>query len=423
MKKAWQWILPLPLLGFLPWGTPDRQQENTPFTWSDDGTYLQNLLSKRAETFGGHPDSLRLHDVQIIYSKIDRDTDQRPHFTHFQFNAAKDHWFAPASLVKLPTAIIALEKVARYNDFGIDKDTHMETGIAFSCQTGRDADTSSVSGFPSIAQDIRKVCLVSDNASYSRLFEWVGPCELNSRLWQLGYQHARIVRRFAPCNAAENRHTNPIFFWGQNGRLLMRKPTEYCGMELTAPIGPVWRGKWHEDPTGAIVEGPMDFSLKNFIPLQDLHQMMLALVFPESFTDVMQWQIEEEDRTFLLNAMGRLPRESQKPTFDPRKFRDGYAKYFFFPKEEDPMPNGLRIYSKVGQSYGYMSEVAYVVHPASGIEFMLSAVVYSNRNETMNDGKYEYEEVCRPFLGHLGRLVYEAESARPKKVFPQLKDW
>jgi hypothetical protein len=70
-----------------------------------------------------------------------------------------------------------------------------------------------------------------------------------------------------------------------------------------------------------------------------------------------------------------------------------------------------------------MSEVAYVVNPKEGVEFMLSAVVYANANQTMNDGKYEYKTVCRPFLGELGNLIYNYERRRTKAVQPVIDIW
>jgi hypothetical protein len=51
---------------------------------------------------------------------------------------------------------------------------------------------------------------------------------------------------------------------------------------------------------------------------------------------------------------------------------------------------------------------------------MLTAVVQSNEDEIYNDGKYEYETVCYPFMKNLGRVIYAMELKRPKRYLPDL---
>jgi hypothetical protein len=45
---------------------------------------------------------------------------------------------------------------------------------------------------------------------------------------------------------------------------------------------------------------------------------------------------------------------------------------------------------------------------------MLSAVIYTNEDEILNDGKYEYNTVALPFLAELGRQIYAFELKRTK---------
>ena len=49
--------------------------------------------------------------LQIIYTKIDRDRKNRPHFQNYYFNCDRNLYFNPASTVKLPLAALALEKL------------------------------------------------------------------------------------------------------------------------------------------------------------------------------------------------------------------------------------------------------------------------------------------------------------------------
>src|SRR5687767_3725587 len=79
---------------------------------AQDTSFLKNLLYSKA------PDSLKsilskpgIFRYQLIYTRIDRDRRNRPNFTHYNYRVDKDEYFNPASMVKMPVAFLALEKV------------------------------------------------------------------------------------------------------------------------------------------------------------------------------------------------------------------------------------------------------------------------------------------------------------------------
>ena len=84
------------------------------------------------------------------------------------------------------------------------------------------------------------------------------------------------------------------------------------------------------------------------------------------------------------------------------------------------MPDKVRVFNKVGWAYGFLIDVSYLVDFANSIEYMLSAVVYVNRDGILNDNKYEYEEVGWPFMYQLGQTIYQYELKRPRKFKPDL---
>src|SRR5687767_2691063 len=61
--------------------------------------------------------------LQLIYTRIDRDGNNRPAFTNFYYGDTAAY-FNPASMVKLPLAILALEKLNLLNKPGVNKYTH-----------------------------------------------------------------------------------------------------------------------------------------------------------------------------------------------------------------------------------------------------------------------------------------------------------
>ena len=121
--------------------------------------------------------------------------------------------------------------------------------------------------------------------------------------------------------------------------------------------------------------------------------------------------------------MSILPRESEYPSFpDYDKHYDGYCKFFLFGDTKRRIPDNIKIFNKIGLAYGFTIDNAYIVDLDNNVEFFLTAVIYSNSNEVMNDNVYDYETVSIPFLSGLGRKIYNYELKREKNILPNI-DW
>ena len=88
--------------------------------------------------------------------------------------------------------------------------------------------------------------------------------------------------------------------------------------------------------------------------------------------------------------------------------------------EGNNLGEDIRIYNKVGEAYGFLIDIAYIVDFEQKIEFVLGAVIYVNENEILNDGQYEYEAIGYPFMRDLGRVFYEYELGRNREYRPDL---
>src|ERR1700743_1051064 len=85
-----------------------------------DTVFLKNLLESHPNLFNHilhHPTH---NEVQILYTQIDRDENNITHFKSYSYRLNANHYFYPASTVKLPTAIFALEKLNELNIQGLD---------------------------------------------------------------------------------------------------------------------------------------------------------------------------------------------------------------------------------------------------------------------------------------------------------------
>lgn len=118
--------------------------------------------------------------------------------------------------------------------------------------------------------------------------------------------------------------------------------------------------------------------------------------------------------------MSELPRESDYPKYPEKDYPDGYVKFLLFGNSKERIPDHIRIFNKVGNAYGYLTDAAYIVDFKNGVEFLLAATIHINENQIFNDGVYEYNSIGYPFLANLGRTIYEHELKRKKKHAPDL---
>ncbi len=357
--------------------------------------------------------NLKKYRLQIIYTQIERDAEGKPSFKTYTYHLDSTNYFYCASLVKLPCSILALEKT---KDLKIYSNTIMFTDSANACQRSVRIDTTSINGYPSVAQYIKRMALVSDNFAYSRVYEFLGVDYIHDRLAELGYNNIRIVHRFdGGCKGTENTSTNPIGFQDKNLRGFIYLEPKVATKTYTHPLGQVLVGKAHINSSNKKVYKPKDFTNMNYMSLQNTHSILQRLIFNNYLPMEQRFDIIEDDRMALINYLTMYPRESSHPTYNPKVYYDSYKKYFMYGDSKKPITNSdIKITNIVGQSYGFMTDCAYIRNEKENVEFMLSAVIYTNQNQIINDGKYEYNTIALPFLAELGRQIYAYELKRSK---------
>ena len=391
------------------------QQQTDPFLDSLLRSQASPLLLRVLD----HPDSFH---YQLIYTRIDRDTHNRPHFHNYYLHVNALDYFNPASTVKMPLAFLALEKMDSLKRYGVDMDTPMLTDSGFSGQTTAWRDTSSADGLPSVAQYIRKIFLVSDNDSYNRLYEFLGQEAINRRLHELGYTGIRITRRFTPLSEEENRHTNPVRFVDRAGKVLYAQPGAYSHFTFDFSR-PVFYGNAYYDWHDSLIHAPMDFTRHNDFPLADAQQLLQSVLFPLSVPPGRRIRLNPADYRFLYRYMSMFPRESDHPGYDTTEFFDGYTKFFLFHAGRTPIPSYIRVFNKPGWSYGFLTDIAYIADFKNDVEFMLTGTIYTNSDGVLNDDKYDYDEIGYPFFKEIGQIVYRYELARTRRNRPDLREF
>lgn len=393
------------------------------FAQPKTNAFLQNILLKNQDTVFqkvlSHPEQYRL---QIIYTQINRDKNNQPLFKNYYYNVDSLFYFNPASTVKLPLAALSLEKLNGIKIDGVNKYTSMQFDSAYSNQTKELYDSSSENNFPSIAHFIKKAFLISDNDAYNRMYQFVGQQTINKQLHNKGYNDVRITREFMGFTDDENRHTNPVNFIDKNGKIIYAQPmlynTDSFDFSHTIKIG-----KAHYNNSDSLINEPIDFTKVNNLPLQDLQQILQSILFPLSVSSKQRFNLTKDDYNFLKRYLSQYPSETNYPKYDTTQYFDSYVKFYFQDSLHHDMPSTIRVFNKVGWAYGFLTDVSYVVDFNNNIEFMLTATVYVNSDEILNDDKYDYETIGHPFMYQFEQTIYNYELTRTRKYKPDLSDF
>ena len=384
-----------------------------------DSAFLQQLMSAHPayfETVMKQKDELKL---QVIYTEVDRKKKGKPRFTDHFYQVDPNNYFYPASTVKLPIAILALQKLKELNIPGLDRNTTMITGADGDGQTEVENDPTAPDGRPTISHYIKKILLVSDNDAFNRLYEFLGQEYIQNKLQEMGYSDIQIIHRLSiTLTEDQNRHTNPIRFIDTSGKVIYEKPAEKSKLVYNTRDTKIGRGYMKN---GTLVNEPFDFTPKNRMSLQSLHLILRSVIYPEAMPAKQRFNLARDDYDFLRRYMSMRPSESRFPSYDTTEYWNNYVKMILLGTEKKTPDPSLRIFSKSGWSYGFLTDAVYVVDFKNKIEFMATATIYCNKDGILNDDKYDYSTVGYPFMKHLGEVLYQYELSRKRKRQPELE--
>lgn len=401
---------------------------NTAFSQEKTDKLLVNILKKKSEQFSKILAEPAKYRVQILYTQIDRDKKNTPTFKSYAYRINKDEYFYPASTVKLPACLLALEKLNHLNIKGLTRQSWILSDSAFDGQIKQTTDESNLEngGMPTIEHYIKKILLVSDNDAFNRLYEFMGQEAFNETLYKKGYKDVRIVHRLQiPMTREQNRRSNPIIFRNKTeGDELMltdiyRQPM-LVNPKVYEPAAPIKLGKGYMQGNKLVTE-PFDFTYKNCFPLENQQAILRGVLFPESVAKEHRFDLKDDDYKLIYKYMSQFPTETNNPPYaKDTAMYDSYCKFLMFGDSKKPIPPSIRIFDKVGDAYGFLLDNAYIVDFEKKVEFMLTAVIYCNSDGIFNDDKYDYETVGFPFMANLGKTIYNYEVKRKRKVKPDL---
>ncbi len=326
---------------------------------------------------------------------------------------ADAEYFYPASAIKLPLAIVALETMNARLGFKVPARTRLvrcrydRSGCEPPPEDEdheRDKDEDGVYRHKKlrIGSEIRKMLSYSDNDSYNRLWDIVGHRQANEMAIQLGLDAVRFHHRMnAPADKSVRTQRVTLLPPGKRAIVMKRRNSDYALSPTAAARLRI--GKGFNAGGGNIVDEPMDFAMKNYVSLRELQRILISLVRPDH-PEALELTLDQKQRELLLAAMTtRLSAKKRAAEHSPLS-----------PGVLDVLPaKRVRYIGKSGRAYGFHLDNAYIEDLETKRAVFVVATVYVNPNGILNDDDYGYDDTSKPLLAALGKALAQALAAPP----------
>jgi len=310
-----------------------------------------------------------------------------------------------------------------------------------------------------LADELRKLFLASDNEAYNRCYDVAGPSNAEAwarrspngagngvrvrhRLWSSAtddddpaylpavWARVRFVDgdgreedaprwvRLLPARRDDASVEDPRRVRAtirEEGTRNPRSGSNDDGRHRRGPRRRLDVGVARVEPRGNVEPSPMDCAEKNAAPLVALQAALRRVATPMSNPDEDE-DLTEAHRARVVGWMSALPRDEG---YDPVAFPDHHGK-FFLPgvarargaeRGGDARTCGradarhVVVTNKLGRAYGFTADNARIADARTGRAFYLAAAVETNANGVVNDDAYEYETIADPFMEHLAETV------------------
>jgi len=337
------------------------------------------------------------YEIQILYTEVSKNNLGQTEFKDFQFQLNDEQYFYPASTIKLPIAIMTLSKINELRAEGSNISLKSKIKLSLINNKKEIIVRDSISSFQNLIAD---VFLVSDNSASNVLIDFIGYNYFNSSMINAGYENTYLNHKFNPdpfVNSSWIISTldNDIISSKENKKIIL----------ANSNISNLKKGE-RNLVNGEIINESRDFSSKNRSSLTDMHNIMKNLIYPEiTFS---KFNLNVEDYDFLRYWMSRFTYEDLGNKYiGDDKFFNSYNKFFIHGMDTILKSTDIRVYNKIGQAYGTSTDSAYIKNYKEDVEFFLTATIYTNKNEIINDNIYEYGDTAIPFLSKLSKTLYK----------------
>jgi len=354
---------------------------------------IQSIINKDTslvikEVFS-NPESYKL---KIILSQISDDGHGHKQISSWRFRDTISEYFYPASLVKIPMALSFMEFINENKIFNKDLSDIL-------------IDTSSIVDERSLNDDLKLMLSASDNNAFNRLYNFIGCKYLNINLLKKRYKNTYLVHRFEPGNEIYHQTALPIKVLSSNRDLIFSHPSD----SATAILGHMYKdsligiGYYRND---SLIQKPKGFRYHNYVDIRDIHDMMISFFYPQ-FIKHKPFNITESQRDTILKFLQLSPLQPNFTEYsDTSVFHPNFLKVLLFGRDKNVNYPGVKFYNKSAMAYGFMADCCYLRDTINNVEFFLTVYMYLNKDEILNDNKYEFDTIGTPFMRKFGELLY-----------------
>ena len=355
---------------------------------------IELIIKKREPQLKSVYKNKENHNLQILYTKIVRDSSGAPTFIENDYQVDNNFYFYPASTMKLPIVALTLQKINELRNTGLNISVENKILLV------NEEETINETTFKDL---IAQVFLVSDNSASNILINFLGYNYFNQEMRGKGLNTIVLNHKFNPDPYVKTDWT----IYTLEGNLISKDEAQEV-IEHNS-LDNLRQGK-SQILNGEKVDSPFNFKTKNRASLRDLDGVMKRIIYPELFEEKDRINLTDQDYNFLRYWMSRFTFEDIGIEYQKdSKYFDSYNKFFIYGDSTNKIDRQIRVYNKVGVAYGALTDISYIRDYQKDIEFFLSATIYVNQNQIVNDNIYEYDDVGIPFLAELARQVYKLE--------------
>lgn len=361
---------------------------------SSEPNEIERILKDRSPAIKNVYQNKEKHNLQILYTKIVRDSSGAASFMEYDYKVDDNVYFYPASTMKLPIIALTLQKINELRNSGVN--INVENKILL-------ANGDKIIVETTFKDLIAKVFLVSDNSASNILINFLGYNYFNQEMKRKGLKNIILNHKFNP----DPYVTTDWKIYTLDRDIISKNETqdiiEHNNLEnLSQGNSQILNDEK--------VDSSFDFKTKNRATLRDLDGVVKRIIYPELYEEKNRINLRDQDYDFLRYWMSRFTFEDVGVEYQKDStYYDSYNKFFVYGDSVNAIDRKIRIYNKVGEAYGTLTDISYIKDYQNDIEFFLSATIYVNQNNIVNDNLYEYDDLGIPFLAELARQIYKLE--------------
>ena len=339
------------------------------------------------------------YEIQVMLTKVSHDN-TKIDFQNYQYQHDENQYFYPASTIKLPIVVLTLKKINELRSKGSDVTLKSKIILNNVDNYSNFKLQDSITSFQNLIADI---FLVSDNSASNILIDFIGYNYFNDEMQNAGFDRTYLNHKFNPDPYANSTwqisdlDNNMISSINDNQKII-KADDKTNGLD---------KGE-RRYFNGEILDESLNFSEKNRFSINDMHNLIKYIFYPEIFDKANTFNLNVEDYDFIRYWMSRFTYEDIGEKFiGDEKFFETYNKFFIHGDEQSVSNEQIRVYNKIGQAYGTSIDNGLIKNYQNNVEFILTSTIYTNKNKVINDNLYEYDDIAEPFLAKLSRAIYK----------------